>query len=107
MGDAEEEEEEERAFDLPELVEEEEASHKAEGGKQDPNQFVLISFLQMIFAMFLLNFNEGNRVKAITAGGEKEEYYEESPENEKVSISSNSTADGFEVSDLPEIAAAE
>lgn len=106
MGDATEEVYKELAFDLPELVDEEEASDKAEG-KQDPNQFILISFLQMLFAMFLLNFNEDNRVKAITVGGEKEEYYEESPENEKVSISTNSTSDGFEVSDLPEIAAAE
>lgn len=101
------EEDKDRELDLPELVDEEEddePSPEPEDSK-DPHKFVLVSFLQMLFAFLLLNFKEENKTKAITASPHKKK--EEEAADGKVLNSSNSTVDGFEVEDLPEIAAAE
>jgi hypothetical protein len=81
-----------RAFDLPELVDEDPIASPA---PTTDNNYLIVSFLQIIFAFLLFNFN--NEPNAIKADAE--------PKKKTVPIATNDTDGDLKVEEVPEIAA--
>lgn len=95
-----EEQDNTRDFDLPEVVEEDLATDEKPAPVQTANT-VFLAFFQMLFAIWAFNFNHKSRPTAITAEPTTEKH-----ELEKVHIS-EATDEGVEIEDIPEIATVE